>query len=250
MFVAGVHEVPVKSLEECLHYQAVGEQNRCVCVCESVYVVCVYGCVCMSVCVCILGHHRLNTHSSRSHAVHACVCVFVQGLCLCASQRPQQSQPRSGDCVRECTRMHMQDLCLHAVHDCVRVCTCMHMQDFCLCTVHNCVRVCTHMLVQDLCLHASQCPQQSQPRSGDCVRVCTCMPMQDLCLHAVHDCVRVCTRMPMQDFCLCAVHNCVRVCTRMLVQDLCLHASQRPQQSQPRSGDADSGETTQVPDSC
>ena len=180
MFVAGVHEVPVKSLEECLHYQAVGEQNRCVCVCESVYVVCVYGCVCMSVCVCILGHHRLNTHSSRSHAVHACVCVFVQGLCLCASQRPQQSQPRS----------------------------------------------------------------------GDCVRVCTCMPMQDLCLHAVHDCVRVCTRMPMQDFCLCAVHNCVRVCTRMLVQDLCLHASQRPQQSQPRSGDADSGETTQVPDSC
>lgn len=29
VFVAGLHEVPVHSLEECLHYLALGEQNRC-----------------------------------------------------------------------------------------------------------------------------------------------------------------------------------------------------------------------------
>jgi len=28
VFVAGVQEVPVSSLEECLHYLALGEQNR------------------------------------------------------------------------------------------------------------------------------------------------------------------------------------------------------------------------------
>ena len=29
MFVAGACEVPVASLEECLHYLELGEQNRC-----------------------------------------------------------------------------------------------------------------------------------------------------------------------------------------------------------------------------
>ena len=33
VFVAGAREVPVSSLEECLHHLAVGEQNRCVRTC-------------------------------------------------------------------------------------------------------------------------------------------------------------------------------------------------------------------------
>ena len=29
--LAGVHEVPVANLEECLHYLDLGERNRCAC---------------------------------------------------------------------------------------------------------------------------------------------------------------------------------------------------------------------------
>ncbi len=31
VFVAGASELPVSSLEECLHYLELGERNRCVC---------------------------------------------------------------------------------------------------------------------------------------------------------------------------------------------------------------------------
>ncbi|KXZ56844.1 hypothetical protein GPECTOR_1g761 [Gonium pectorale] len=45
VFVAGACEVPVSSLEECLHYLELGERNR------------------------VFAFTHLNAHSSRSHAV-------------------------------------------------------------------------------------------------------------------------------------------------------------------------------------
>ncbi|KAF5829167.1 P-loop containing nucleoside triphosphate hydrolase protein [Dunaliella salina] len=72
VFVAGVQEVPVSSLEECLHYLAVGEQNRA------------------------FAFTHLNAHSSRSHAVVMLTVVKRRRYLTPAEKQAEKKAEREG----------------------------------------------------------------------------------------------------------------------------------------------------------
>lgn len=88
VFVSGAHEVPVTTLEECLHYLELGERNR------------------------VFAFTHLNAHSSRSHAVVMLTVVKSRKYLTAAEKAEMKRAERDGVITQKvlpkcCVEMHV-----------------------------------------------------------------------------------------------------------------------------------------------